>query len=90
MSTSRALTALNDGWPPIAVVPTLTVETTSRIDQGLEVTVQIPGEPPASVLLTVENVRTLIKGLRGWYSGTDELDPRVDFWVSIEQRENLS
>lgn len=90
MSTSRALTALNDGWPPIAVVPTLTVETTSRIDQGLEVTVQIPGEPPASVLLTVENVRTLIDGLQGWYSGTEELHAREDFWVSIEQDEEQS
>jgi len=87
MSTDRTLAAVTDGWTPTAVAPTLTVETTARTAQGLEITVQMPGEPPASVLLTVENVRVLIDGLQGWYSGTEELYPREDFWVSIEQRE---
>ena len=90
MSTNRTLAAVTDGWTPTAVAPTLTVETTSRTDQGLEVTVQMPDEPPASILLTVENVRTLIDGLHGWYSGTEELHAREDFWVSIEQREEQS
>lgn len=87
MSTNRTLATVTDGWEAAVVAPTLTVETTTRTDQGLEVTVQMPGEPPASILLTVENVRTLIDGLQGWYSGTEELHAREDFWVSIEQRE---
>lgn len=87
MSTDRTLAAVTNGWTPTAVAPTLTVETTARIEEGLEITVQMPGGPPASVLLTVENVATLIDGLQGWYSGTEELYPREDFWVSIEQRE---
>ncbi len=92
MSTDRTLAAVTDGWTPTAVAPTLTVETTSRIAQGsgLEITCQMPGGFPASVLLTAENVHTLIDGLQGWYSGTDEPCPREDFWVSIEQREKLS
>jgi len=87
MRTNRTLATVTDGWAATVVAPTLTVETTARTDQGLQVTVNAPGESPASVLLTAENVRTLIDGLQGWYSGTEELHAREDFWVSIEQRE---
>ncbi len=87
MSTNRTLATVTDGWEAAVVAPTLTVETTARTAHGLEVTVQMPGESPVSILLDVENVRTLIDGLQGWYSGTEELDAREDFWVSIEQRE---
>jgi len=86
MSTNRTLATVTDGWEAAVVAPTLTVETTARTAQGLEVTVDAPGESPVSILLDAENVRTLIDGLQGWYSGTEELYAREDFWVSIEQR----
>jgi len=87
MSTNRTLATVTDEWAPTVVAPTLTVETTSRTDQGLQVTVDAPGESPVSVLLTAENVRTLIDALQGWYRGIEELHAREDFWVTIEQQE---